>query len=134
MSAWIKKNIFKPPVDENVARIKELFSYLLNDYKFEFAKNDLGDAVDVKGKRFFYGPLYSYHIYNDNVCINILFLVQREDYSIFITDSYKKDQVYIRKGTMIPWRLAYDLPAFADEIKLSVEKYREIYGRKINNE
>ena len=78
--------------------------------------------------------MISYHIYNDNVCINILFLVQREDYSIFITDSYKKDQVYIRKGTMIPWRLAYDLPAFADEIKLSVEKYREIYGRKINYE
>lgn len=124
-------NLFRPLPDENVPRIRELFSFLTEDYGFSFATEDLGDAVDRDGKFFFYGPLKAYCIYNESVCINILYLEQRQDYEIFITDSYKNDQVYIRSGTQIDDFFAYHLDRYADEVRASVAERGEICGRKI---
>ena len=47
------------------------------------------------------------YIYNENVCINILYLVQRQDYEIYITDLYKNDQVYIRSGARVSDEFMY---------------------------
>ena len=85
MINWIKR-LFKPPVDKTELKIKELFQFLLDDYGLSYTKTDLGDLVDKNGKIIFYGPLNAYQIYNDNLCINIVNLVQRGDYDIYITD------------------------------------------------
>lgn len=124
-------NLFRPLPDENVPRIRELFSFLIEDYGFSFVAEDLGDAVDRDGKFFFYGPLKAYCIYNESVCINILYLEQRQDYEIFITDSYKSDQVYIRNGARIDDFFAYHLDRYADELRSSIAECGEICGRKI---
>lgn len=130
MFKWLTK-IFKTPPDKNEERIKALFSFLFDDYGFHFAKGNLGNAVNKNGDFICYGPLEAYYIYNENVCINILYLVQRQDYDIYITDTYKADQVYIKNGITVPSYLAYDLEYFADEVKNSVINNGEIYGRKI---
>lgn len=118
-------------VDKNEEALKELFGFLLDDYGFHFAKCDLGNAVDKSGRFFFYGPLDAYFIYNKMVCINVLYLVQRQDCNIYITDIYKADQVHIRNGIEVPSHLAYDLNDFADKVKKSVINDGEIYGLKI---
>lgn len=115
--------IFQP----REARMKEWFSFLLVDYGFRFAKANLGDAVDKDGKFFFYGPVEAYYIYNKNVCINILYLTQRDEYEIYITDSYINDQIYIRNGT----RISGDPMCAAAEIESAVSGGCGIYGRKI---
>lgn len=130
MCRWFSK-LFLSQQEKTEIQIKDIFSFLFNDYGFCFAKADLGDAVDKDGRFFFYGPLNAYFIYNQNVCINILYLVQRQDYEIFITDSHKKDQVYIRNGTKVSSELANDLNRFALEVKDSTASCREIYKRKI---
>ena len=105
--------LFKTSVDKNEEKILELLQFLMENCGFSFAKGDLGDAEDDRGEFFFYGPLKSYHLYNNHVCINILYLVQRQDFDIYITDGYRADQVYIRNGTEIQSYLAYNLPLFA---------------------
>lgn len=130
MFKWILKKK-KSAVDKNEEMIKALFSFLLDDYGFHFARGDLGNAVDKNGNFIFYGPLEAYYVYNSNVCINILYLVQRQDYNIYITDAYKADQIYIINGVAVSDHLAYDLHSFSAEVKNSVLKHGEIYGRKI---
>ena len=122
---------FRTSEDKTEKTLKSLFDFLLNDYGFHFAKGDLGNAVDKSGKFFFYGPLNAYYIYNKNVCINVLYLVQRQDYYIYITDTHKEDQIYIKNGIAVSDDLAYDLKRFADEVKHGVVNCGEIYGRKI---
>ena len=109
MINWIKR-LFKPPVDKTELRIKELFQFLFDDYGFSYAKTDLGKLVDKSGKIIFYGPLYAYQLYNENLCINIVKLVQRGDYDIYITEKASDDQHYIFDGIHLPSNLAYDLP------------------------
>ena len=98
MINWIKR-LFKPPVDKTELRIKELFQFLFDDYGFSYAKTDLGNLVDKSGKIIFYGPLDAYQLYNENLCINIVKLVQRGDYDIYITEKASDDQHYIFDGS-----------------------------------
>lgn len=124
-------NLCKSSPDETKELILKLFDFLINNYGFEFAKEKLGDARDQSGKFFFHGPLNVYQIYNDNVCINILHLVQRDDYNVYITDRKSIDQVYIRSGIEVPSHLAYDFPLLAREIRESVLDCGEVFGYKI---
>ncbi len=123
------KKIFKTDNDSIETKIKELFCFLIDDYGFSFTKNDLGNLLDKNGRLVFYGPLYAYQIYNDRICINILYLVQRQDYNIFITDKYSKDQQYIHDGVEVPSDLAYDLVGFASKIKSEILSQKTICGK-----
>ncbi len=127
---WIKK-LFEPPVDKTEQRIKSLFQFLSDDYGFQFAKMDLGDLVDRDGKLLFYGPLYAYQVYNEKLCINILHLVQRDDYTVYITEKQSCEQNYIHDGLQLPSYLENDLPLLAAEVKGEVLRSRTIFGNNI---
>ena len=76
----------------------------------------------------FYGPLNAYQFYNENLCINILHLVQRDDYSVYITNKKSADQLFIINGNEIPSDLAYNLPLLAEEFKKAVTNHNVLYG------
>ena len=130
MMKWIQR-LFKPPVDETELRIKELFQFLFDDYGFSYVKTDLGNLVDKSGKIIFYGPLDAYQLYNENLCINIVKLVQRGDYDIYITEKASDDQHYIFDGIHLPSNLAYDLPLFASQVKSELLNRKTIFGKSI---
>ena len=130
MFKWIA-NLFKPTSDKTEEQLLSLFDFLLNTYGFSYSKEELGNAVDKSGKFIFYGPLNAYQFYNENLCINILHLVQRDGYNVYITDKKSADQVFIKNGTEIPSVLAYNLPLFAEEVKKSLLNCGELYGYKI---
>ena len=130
MFKWIA-NLFKPPPDKIEERLLSLFNFLLNSYGFSYSKEELGNAVDKSGKFEFYGPLNAYQFYNENLCINILHLVQRDDYNVYITDKKRSDQVFIINGIEIPSELAYNLPLLAKEIEESILNYGTLYGYNI---
>lgn len=129
MFKWIA-NLLKPVPDKIEEQLLSNFDFLLNNYNFIYCKVKLGNAVDKNGKFFFYGPLNAYQFYNENVCINILHLVQRDDYNVYITDQKSVNQVYIRNGTEIPSELAYNFSLFAEEVKQAVLKHSEWNGYK----
>ena len=116
MFKWIATFSSLPP-DKIEERLLLLFDFLLNTYGFSYSKEELGNAVDKSGNFLFYGPLNAYQFYNENVCINILHLVQRDDYNVYITNQKSVDQVLMRNGTEVPSELAYNLPSLADEVK-----------------
>lgn len=109
-------------------RLLSLFDFLLNTYGFSYSKEELGNAVDKSGKFIFYGPLNAYQFYNENFCINILHLVQRDDYNVYITDIKSADQVFIINGIEVSSELAYNLPLFAEEVKKAVTNHSVLYG------
>ena len=111
--------------------LKYEFNYLVNDYNFSFAKKDIGNAVDKDGKFFFYGPVICYQFFNDKVCINILNLVQRQDFDIYITQEHELDQKSIRNGICGSDYHAYHFLCFACDVRQSIETNGEIYGVKI---
>ena len=41
--------------------------------------------TDDEGKLIFYGPLVCYSFSNENICINFMYLFQRQDWYIIIT-------------------------------------------------
>ena len=129
MFKWIA-NLLKPAPDKIEEQLLSYFDFLLNNYNFIYCKVKLGNAVDKNGKFFFYGPLNAYQFYNENVCINILHLVQRDDYNVYITDQKSVNQVYIRNGTEISSELAYNFSLFAEEVKQAVLKHSEWNGYK----
>ncbi len=129
MFKWIA-NLLKPVPDKIEEQLLSYFDFLLNNYNFIYCKVKLGNAVDKNGKFFFYGPLNAYQFYNENVCINILHLVQRDDYNVYITDQKSVNQVYIRNGTEISSELAYNFSLFAEEVKQAVLKHSEWNGYK----
>ena len=129
MFQWFKK-LFQSEPDPVEERLLELFDFLLKEHGFVYSKEELGDAVDKNGKFSFCGPLNAYQFHNDNICISILHLVQRDDYNVYITDRQSTDQVYLLNSTEIPSRLAYDLPALAEEIKDDIAR-RDLFGHPI---
>lgn len=131
MFRWFP-DLFNATYDKTEENLKKLFGFLLNDYDFKFSKEILEKATDKNGKFFFCGPLNLYQFYNENVCINILHLVQRDDCNVYVTDQKSKDQMYIRSGYELPARLAYDSALLAKEIKQSVLNRGEIFGYKIH--
>lgn len=124
--------MFNTSHDQTEENLQKLFDFLLNDYGFKFSKEMLEDATDKNGKFFFHGPLNLYQFYNENACINILHLVQRDDYNVYVTDKKSTDQTYIRNGVEAPSGLAYDHALLAKEIEKSVFNRGEIFGYKIH--
>ncbi len=118
---------FKPPVDTVMEEIRTQFDFLVRDYGFSFAKEDLGNMVGRDGKRIFYGPYYAYQFYRDGVCINILYLMQRQEYDVFLTAQKSKDQIYIRSGTKLLPHLSF----LAEELENALLTCREFYGWRI---
>lgn len=132
MFKWFRKLFIDPPKDELEVEIKTAFAFLLDDYGFSFAKSELGNDVDKEGNFFFYGPLNAYYIYNNDLCINMLYLSQRQELTVYITDECKEDQVYIIHGQMIPEHLyAYGFSSLAAEIKAQLNSQGMIFGREI---
>lgn len=125
------KKLFEPPIDKTELEIKALFQFLMEDYGFAFVKTDLGNLVDKSGKLIFHGPLYAYQLYNDKLCINIVSLVQRGDYDIYITEKYSNDQHYIFDGLQLPSYLAYRRLEFANKIRSELLNTRTIFGKDI---
>lgn len=130
MFKWLA-NLFKPTPNKIEEQLLVLFAFLLNNYGFSYSKEELGDAVDKSGKLIFYGPLNAYQFYNENICISILHLVQRDDYNVYITDKKSVDQVFIINGTELPSKLAYNLPLLAKEIEHSISNHGELYGYRV---
>ena len=127
MFKWIT-NLFKPAPDMIEERLLSLFDFLLNTYGFSYSKEELGNAVDKSGNFIFYGPLNAYQFYNENFCINVLHLVQRDDYNVYITDIKSADQVFIINGIEVSSELAYNLPLFAEEVKKAVTNHSVLCG------
>ena len=127
MFKWIS-NLFKPTPDKIEERLLSLFDFLLNTYGFSYSKEELGNAVDKSGNFIFYGPLNAYQFYNENLCINVLHLVQRDDYNVYITDIKSTDQDFIINGIQVSSELAYNLPLFAEEVKKAVTNHSVLCG------
>lgn len=124
------KNLFRSD-DKTETEIKEKFAFLFDKYGFSFSKTCLGNLEDEDGKLIFYGPYDAYQMYDGQVCINILHLVQRDEYEIFITDACSTNQQYIRKGVAVPSYMWYDLSLLAREIKAEISSSRTIFGKSI---
>lgn len=111
--------------------IKAKFAFLFHDYGFAFSKKDLGNAVDPQGKLLFYGPLYCYSLYNSNLCINILYLAQRQEFNVYLTKCLSFDQACIRAGTEVPDEFTYDLAVFSQYAAQSIAETGAVLGLKI---
>lgn len=118
--------------DKLIIQIKEIFAYLIENYDFQFDVVDLGNAIDKNGKFYFYGPVYCYYLWNDKVCINILELVQRQDFDIYITKKHSNDQSYIRKGIAVQNYLCYHWKELSVQIKQELKESGTIHGISIN--
>lgn len=113
--------------DEENQLMKHL-GFLLTEFNFKFDKLDLGNMVGENGKLWFYGPYNCYYFYNDKICINILNLVQRQDWNIYITDVVFSDQNEIRKGVEIPSKYCYSMESFASKVKNELRVDKTIFG------
>ena len=127
---WVE-NINKKITCDETYSIMEHFSFLVKEYNFKFDKIALGDMRDENGKIWFYGPFNCYSFYNENVCINFMNLVQRQDWYITITKELSNDQTYIRKGQKIGNEYEYNWELLASVIKNDIEKNGKVFGNSI---
>ena len=79
----------------------------------------------------FYGPFNCYSFYRNGICINILNLVQRQDWYITITKEFSEDQNYIKSGQEIDSYYAYHLELLAAKIREDLELNGEVFGNKV---
>ena len=112
--------------------LMKYFSFLLTEYQFKFDKLELGDRVDENGKLWFYGPYNCYYFYNDKVCINFMNLVQRQDWSVYITHEVLSDQNLINKGKEVPGKLCYNWLLLASVMKEELAKNNSIFGIQLD--
>lgn len=118
--------------DEEPTLIK-YFGFLLTEYNFKFDKLDLGNMVDENGRLLFYGPDNCYYFYNDKFCLNFLNLVQKQDWSVYITKEVFSDRITIEKGKALPNDLCYNFPLLASEIKDELLNHSSIFGFDIKD-
>lgn len=118
-------NLFN--ADKVEKHLLTIFDSLLNNYSFSYSKEELGNSVDKNGDFVFFGPLNAYQFYNQNICINILHLMQRDDYDVYITDKRSADQVYIRNGVKVPSHLNL----LVNEIEYAIVNDQMWYDHKI---
>ncbi len=128
------ENINKKITCDETYSIMEHFSFLVKEYNFKFDKIALGDMRDENGKLWFYGPFNCYSFYNENVCINFMNLVQRQDWYITITKELSNDQTYIRKGQKIGKEYEYNWKLLASVIKNDIKQFKTIFGNSIDRE
>ena len=114
-------------------RLIKYFGFLLTEYNFKFDKLDLGNMVDENGRLLFYGPDNCYYFYNDKVCLNFLNLVQKQDWSVYITKEVFSDRITIEKGKALPNDLCYNFSLLASAIKDELLNHRSIFGFDIKD-
>lgn len=102
------ENMAKKISCDETRHIMKHFSFLIKEYGFKFDKIELGDLRDENGKLWFYRPFNCYSFFNDNLCINFMNLVQRQDWYITITKEPSSDQIYLKKGQSIEDRYCYN--------------------------
>ena len=112
-------------------RIQKKFGFLINDYGFKFDETNLGNLIDDDGELVFYGPLICYYFYNENICLNFMYLVQRQDWYISITKKVSNDQIYISKGYKVEEQYCYNFGLLAAVIKSDIIENNEIFGNPI---
>lgn len=130
-SYYYVENINKKICCDETISIMKHFSFLVKDYNFKFNKIELGNLEDENGKLFFYGPFNCYSFYNDNICINFMNLVQRQDWDITITKELSNNQIYIKKGQEIEGQYCYNWELLSSVIKNEIEQKGEIFGNSI---
>ena len=111
--------------------LRKFFDFLIFDYGFKFSKVNLGNLTDDEGKLIFYGPLVCYSLSNENICINFMYLFQRQDWYIRITKELSDDQIYIRKGQKVEEKYCYNFGLLAAVIKSDIVQNNEIFGNPI---
>ena len=130
MFQWIR-SWFQSPVDRREQAILEQFGFLIDSYGFQYRHTNLGDWLDRNGKPLFSGPLYVYQFYTEKVCLNLLYLVQRDEYYGYLTEKQRNDQLYIRKGTEILAPFGYELPSLAQAVEESLRVENKLLDHSI---
>ena len=114
--------------DVTYETVRVYFAPLLETYGFRLARYELGDAVDRNGEFFFYGPVYDYLLYKENICLHILFLAQRGELDFFLTEQPLADQPYIRRGKDIGAKYGYSISVLSRALCQELEEKGTAFG------
>lgn len=112
--------------------LKEKLRFLYSDYRFQFKLFEFDKLLDEDGEFLFYGPVYAYCFYRENICINIVELVQRQDLWVKITPSCVEDISYIERGKPDLANNIYDLDRYAEALQREAREKGSIYGTDVS--
>lgn len=132
---------------DHIPLFKEHFGYLFNEYGFEFKMDKFKSAFTKEGKFFYHGPVHAYSLYNDKMCITFVYLMQRQEWDVYLNDVYTKSQTKIRSGKYLnegfgnlktinnsvssKYKKYGYIYAIAFYIRKEVDTYNELYGVKL---
>ncbi len=114
------------PKDPTEERILALFGFLTEDYDFQYRRTDLGNYTDRNGKLLFCGPYLAYSFYNSRFCLNILYLEQREDYGVTVTEAFCPDGKALEAGAALSDYYAYHLASLAAAVRAVLRQNPEL--------
>ena len=114
------------PENPTEERILVLFGFLTEEYGFQYRRTDLGDYTDRNGKLLFCGPYLAYSFYNPRFCLNILYLEQREDFSVTVTEAFCPDGKALEAGAAVSDYYAYHLASLAAAVRAALEQNPEL--------
>lgn len=77
-------------------QIKEIFRFMLIEYGFKYKHNTFKTAVNKNNKFWFYGPVEAYSFYNEEGCLTIFRLVQRDEWNLSVSRKYSNEQATLR--------------------------------------
>jgi len=117
------KHRHKDPTEE---RLLALFGFLTEEYGFQYCRTNLGNYTDRKGKLLFYGPYIAYSFYNAHFCLNILYLEQRDDYSVTVTQAFRPDGKNMEAGSAVSDYYAYHLASLAAAVQAALDQSPEL--------
>lgn len=108
--------------DEAEERLLSLFSFLTETYGFHYCRTDLGNYTDRNGKLLFYGPYIAYSFYNTRFCLNILYLEQRDEYRVTVTQDFCPDGKYMEAGCAVSDYYASYLVSLAAAVSAALKR------------
>ena len=114
------------PQDPTEERILALFGFLAEEHGFQYRRTDLGNYTDRNGKLLFCGPYLAYSFYNSRFCLNILYLEQREDYSVTVTEAFCPDGKALEAGAALSDYYAYHLASLAAAVRTVLDHSPEL--------
>ena len=74
----------------------------------------------------FCGPYLAYSFYNPRFCLNILYLEQREDFSVTVTEAFCPDGKALEAGAAVSDYYAYHLASLAAAVRAALEQNPEL--------
>ena len=122
-SLFLSKRRPKDPTED---RILSLFGFLAVELGFQYRRTDLGNYTDRNGKLLFCGPYLAYSFYNPRFCLNILYLEQREDYCVTVTETFSPDRKALETGSAVSDNYAYHLVSLASAVRAALEQNPEL--------